>query len=1154
MSIPPKAMKTNRSCKIAFAGLFAAAMLSTQLTSQATTIVGPYTADANTLHLWHMDASVVPVPDAVATGGTNLAKLFNGATLGTNSYTGFGTALNTLDGGQDGIAAGNTDASLTASSGASPGNVVITLADPTTGAFTMEAIVWIGFNPAKNFGLAGVGGNGRNTPCHIMTGESSSNPGRLFQFRLAPLQTANANPTVRLEFVNPLQGGVNQLMTFVIPTTGPDAIASNSWYHVAAAYNGNEGTTDNMRIYWTLLDGTRTNANQIGSTNMLNDLRVAPTVFAIGNIPGRTANANFLGVIDEVRISSVARGSNEMMFSGPVVIASQPADQSVALGQVANLSVRAAGADPLSYQWRLYVTNVPGATTNVYAIAASQPTDAGPYDVIVSNNFGAITSSVATLTVGSPVTITSQPVDQVVAVGWSTSLSVTAGGATPFSYQWRLYGTNVAGATQSAYPIASAQLTDSGPYDVVVTNSYGSITSTVATLTVRTPLNLTWLGLNSADWNTNDVDWVTDTSVNVAFTTGDNVTFDNSGSAVPSVTLTGSLIPNAVVVNAANDYTLSSSVGGGIAGVTGLTKSGAGTLVLDTDNSYTGPTLIQSGIVQLGATDNHGSFGTGPVTNNAAIVVNRTGTVSFNNTLAGTGSLTNLLGGAISIAGLNTLSGPIVLNAGALDLIGPPAAGNSSSLILNAPITGGFTTLALSGGVTLSSGVPLSLLGSTASPDSRCTLNTGNDGLTNIVNGPIVLAGDGTIQFLTGAGELDIDGTVSGPAFTGQLLLRGASGVGHIYGAINLPNSTRFSKTDGGTWVLHSAANSFTNSNVAGGTIRLAANNALPAGVIQAVEGTLDLAGFNQQVGGLTTTGPTTGIITNSSTASDSMLTVNSAQPWMFPGVLKDSAGGGTGKLGLTLVGGGTLTLTGVSTYTGDTLINAGTLALSGAGSLNSTFGSISIAAGATFDASGVTSPPYHVRTGKTLIGGGTGATIVGPLVENAGGFLALAYASGTPALNVTAGELTLSGCDTTVTVSGAPLPAGSYKLISASAGGSVAGPLPASVTVNGSGLAANTVATLRLTDGELWLDVASAVVPQPVITSFGYDGTSLIFSGTNGTAGNTYYVLASTNVTAPLINWEPIFTNTFDANGAFSVTNPVSGAIPARFYLLQLP
>jgi hypothetical protein len=164
-------MQTNRFCKITLAGLFAAAFLFAQLAAQAS-MVGPYTADANTLHLWHMDASAVPVPDAVVTGGTNLIKLANGAVLGVNSYTGFGTALNTLDGGQNGVAAANLDAYLTASSATTPANVAITLADPTTSAFTMEAIVWIGFNPGKNFGLPANGGNGRQTPCQIIGGDA----------------------------------------------------------------------------------------------------------------------------------------------------------------------------------------------------------------------------------------------------------------------------------------------------------------------------------------------------------------------------------------------------------------------------------------------------------------------------------------------------------------------------------------------------------------------------------------------------------------------------------------------------------------------------------------------------------------------------------------------------------------------------------------------------------------------------------------------------------------------------------------------------------------------------------------------------------------------------------------------------------------------
>ena len=109
-------MESNRSSKIIAARFIAAAVLSGQLVAQAA-IVGPYTADGNTLHLWHMDAGAVPVPDAVASGAVNLATLANGATLGNASFTGFTSALNTLDGGQGATAAGNKDAYLAASSG-----------------------------------------------------------------------------------------------------------------------------------------------------------------------------------------------------------------------------------------------------------------------------------------------------------------------------------------------------------------------------------------------------------------------------------------------------------------------------------------------------------------------------------------------------------------------------------------------------------------------------------------------------------------------------------------------------------------------------------------------------------------------------------------------------------------------------------------------------------------------------------------------------------------------------------------------------------------------------------------------------------------------------------------------------------------------------
>jgi len=86
-----------------------------------------------------------------------------------------------------------------------------------------------------------------------------------------------------------------------------------------------------------------------------------------------------------------------------------------------------------------------------------------------------------------PPTITNQPVGKAVNQGANASFSVGVTGATPLSFQWRFEGTNLAGATQSAYTRSNAQAAHEGDYEVVVTNVAGSVTSSVAFLTVNLP-------------------------------------------------------------------------------------------------------------------------------------------------------------------------------------------------------------------------------------------------------------------------------------------------------------------------------------------------------------------------------------------------------------------------------------------------------------------------------------------------------------------------------------------------------------------------------------------------------------------------------------------------------------------------------------------
>ena len=90
------------------------------------------------------------------------------------------------------------------------------------------------------------------------------------------------------------------------------------------------------------------------------------------------------------------------------------------------------------------------------------------------------------LIIGGP-TITSQPQSLAVNPGSDAGFAVTASGTPPLSYQWRFNGTNIAGATNTNYTRIAVQFTDAGSYNVVASDSTGSITSSNAVLTINAP-------------------------------------------------------------------------------------------------------------------------------------------------------------------------------------------------------------------------------------------------------------------------------------------------------------------------------------------------------------------------------------------------------------------------------------------------------------------------------------------------------------------------------------------------------------------------------------------------------------------------------------------------------------------------------------------
>ncbi|HXI73572.1 MAG TPA: immunoglobulin domain-containing protein [Verrucomicrobiae bacterium] len=181
-------------------------------------------------------------------------------------------------------------------------------------------------------------------------------------------------------------------------------------------------------------------------------------------------------------------GTNPPATTAPT-ITNQPQSLTVAIGANASFLVGAGGSAPLAYFWS-FNTNTPvGGNSSTLALLNVQTNDAGSYRVIVSNNVGTATSSVATLTVLIPPTITADPTNLTVVSGGSPAFHVTADGSAPLRYQWYFNNTDtpLTDETNATLTLSAVNTADAGSYFVAVTNPVGGATSSVAALTVLGP-------------------------------------------------------------------------------------------------------------------------------------------------------------------------------------------------------------------------------------------------------------------------------------------------------------------------------------------------------------------------------------------------------------------------------------------------------------------------------------------------------------------------------------------------------------------------------------------------------------------------------------------------------------------------------------------
>ncbi|MEY4939159.1 MAG: hypothetical protein RIQ93_894, partial [Verrucomicrobiota bacterium] len=517
-------------------------------------------------------------------------------------------------------------------------------------------------------------------------------------------------------------------------------------------------------------------------------------------------------------------------------------------------------------------------------------------------------------------------------------------------------------------------------------------------------------------------------------TLGGNVTYDATNNPNGS-TLSGKLALGATRTftigdssNAAADLTVSAIISGSTFGVT---KAGAGTLLLSGANTYTGATTVNLGTLKAGASAT--VFGSGSAVTVNATTASSTATLDLDGYDVTIGSLT--FGGS---GGTSTSTNTVQMGAGKLTL-----GGNVTYDATNNPL-----------GATLSGKLELGA-------DRTFTIGNSSNAAADLTVSAVISDGFGLTK--AGSGTLVLSGANT---YTGTTTVSA--------GVLNIQDNTALGTTAGGTSVTSGAA-----LQIQGG-ITVGAEALTLNGTGVSSDGALrNISGANTY-GGLLTLGSATRInsdadtltLSNAGTITGSGfdLTVGGAGNTSIASII------GTGAGTLTKDGAGTLTLTGANTYTGATTVSAGVLNIRNATALGTTANGTSVTSGAALQIQG------GITVGdEALTLNGTGIASDGALrnisgTNTYGGLLTLGSAT---RINSDADTLTLSNAGT-ITGSGYGLTVGGAGNTSiASIIGTVAGTLTkdGAGTLQLSGSDANTfTGATTINNGTLLLNKTASV------------------------------------------------------------------------------
>ena len=425
-------------------------------------------------------------------------------------------------------------------------------------------------------------------------------------------------------------------------------------------------------------------------------------------------------------------------------------------------------------------------------VGISAPSGVFTSDTISINCQPQITTSDRSTLAGFIITdqpvVSQDPASSSVALGSSFTLNAIVAGVTPLSYQWRSNGVAIPGATSPGYTNDSAALSDSGNYDLVVTNLYGSATSAEAAVAVLFPYpaqSVTWdadptsAGAQDGDgtWNFSPAQWLAG-STDETWWTNDAAEFGVGGVGPYTVTLAADMIATSVTFNSGNytitntgtlsltlqgSNTITANAAGTISaplstGTNTFTKAGAGMLTIAAGGLACGQTFVSAGALEVLAKSGDSPY---VITNGATLMIGYTTGGGYANT-----GMSIYGDGTSAITGLYLAGGTTYNVAGSPTLLGAPTTirqyGSGPAAIGNFDIngTGLLCTSAASGSI-IDSNIQIVSYGYGMSAEVDAGANKATGDL--IVNGP-----------------LNIKTSVNGPygfvkRGTGSLLLNGVA-------------------------------------------------------------------------------------------------------------------------------------------------------------------------------------------------------------------------------------------------------------------------------------------------------------------------------------------------------------------------------------------